>query len=106
MTAKVYKLQQYRDDAKIKPFVLDAGDEQLVIPPPTADTLIAIGETPASDVRTLVKLVCGDQWDKLHALIGQDSYEVFQTLMRDLIEHFGINQGGQLPGGGEASPTS
>ena len=103
--AKVYKLDQYRKDAKIKDFVLEIGeDEEIVIVPPSGEALLQLAETPLSQTRKIMALICGDQWSRIYDVVGGESYEVFQRLVIDLVDHFKINQGQMLPGGGEAAP--
>jgi hypothetical protein len=104
-SGNVYKLDQYRSEAKIKPFVLDTGDEQIIVNPPTGDALVQIGETPLNQTRRLISLLCGEQFEPIWKLIHNESYEVMAGLVNDMVQHFKIDQG-ILPGGGGASPTT
>lgn len=103
---KTFKLDAYRREAKITPFILDAGTEKITVTPPTGERLIEIGETPMNQTRRLLSLLCGDQWDKIYELLANESYEIMQALVTDMVEHFKINEGGVMPGGGGASPNS
>lgn len=104
--ATTYKLDNYRRECKIKPFVLDTGETQIVIQPPTGDTLLAISETSLYEGRKLLHFICGEQFDAVWELVKDEPGEVLVGLLQDFGKHFMIAQISVAPGGPVALPSS
>lgn len=103
--ASTYRLDQYRKECKITPFVLDLGETQIVIPPPTGDTVISISETPIYAGRVLLQLICGEQFDAVWDAIKDEPGGVLVGLLQDLGQHFMVAQISAAPGGPVALPS-
>lgn len=104
-TSKTYKLDQYRAECDIEPFVLDTGADQIVIAPPTGEVLLQIAEAGVYDVRKLMELLCRDQYEVVWAAVKDEDAGVVVNLMRDLVEHFMIGTLQGAPGGLVALPN-
>ncbi len=104
--AKTYKLDMYREEANgIDPFVLDTGEQQISIPPPTGEQLIQISETSVYDGKLLLSRICGDQFDAVWEVIRKEPAGVLLGLLRDLGQHFRVAHISAAPGGVDASPS-
>lgn len=104
MAAKTYKLDQYRKEAKIGPFVLDTGDAQIVIQPPTGESMLEIAETSIYDGRTLLRRICRDQFDAVWDIVKDEPAAVLLALLNDLGKHFMVANIAEAPGGPVALP--
>lgn len=101
----VYKLDKYRAEAKVEPFELDLGDGQSIsIQPPTVEDVILIGETPLTDGRRVLQLMCGDQFEALWAAVADLPGSMITPLVVDMAKHFGISAMQATPGGFRALP--
>lgn len=101
--ATVYRLDVYRDESGIEPFVLDTGDAQIEIQPPTGEQMLAIAETNYYDGRTLLKLICGDQHEAVWEVMKSEQATVLMRLLKDLSKHFKLANVAEVPGGHVAS---
>ena len=101
--ATTYKLDQYRKECSITPFVLDTGETQIVIQPPTGEMLLVISETPIYEGRKLLKLICGEQYDVMWDLVKDEPGGVLVSLLQDLGRHFMVANIQAAPGGSVAS---
>lgn len=101
-----YKLDQYRKECKVTPFVLDTGETQIVIQPPTGETLLTIAETPIFEGRRLLHLICGEQFDTVWDLVKDEPGGVLVNLLQDLGKHFMVASISEAPGGRVALPRS
>lgn len=100
-----FKLDRYIADAQVDPYVLDCGDDgEITITYPTVETLMEITETPINQSRKIMRLLAGDQYDKIFSVIGSLPATVFEGMVVDMITHFKIGQVQMLPGGPGASP--
>lgn len=107
MTGKTYKLDKYRAEAQLEPFELEVADGQVIsIQPPSAETMMAIGETPVQDGRKMLRLLCGEQYEALWAAVAWEPAAVVTSLVKDLIKHFGLGEAAlrDVPGGSRALP--
>lgn len=99
-----YKLDTYREEAGVEPFVLEVGDGRVItVQPPTTETAIKIGETPAFQQRELLKLLCGNSYDELWKAIADEQGGVTAKLVADMAKHFKMGNGPGIPGGFGAS---
>lgn len=103
---RTYALDTYRAESHIDPFVLDTDTERIVIPPPTGETLLTIGETPMTQARTLFMLLCGEQFDRVWEAVRHEPSGVLIALLQDMGSHFMIMGVQAAPGGFGASPNS
>ncbi|HEX5525169.1 MAG TPA: hypothetical protein VFX53_17120 [Pedococcus sp.] len=103
--AKIYKLDQYRAECNIEPFVLDTGETQIVIQAPTGETLFKIAETPTVYVQTLLKLITGDQFDAVWNLFRHEQGTVLVQFLKDIGAHFMVTSIAEAPGGSAALPN-
>lgn len=101
--ATVYRLDVYRDESGIEPFILDTGETQIVIPPPTGEQMLEIAETNYYDGRTLLKRICGDQYDAVWEVMKDEQATVLMRLLKDLGKHFMVANVAEVPGGRVAS---
>jgi hypothetical protein len=87
-----YSLAKYRTEARKEPFVLDVDDDHsITIEAPTTDVALRIAELTSP--RPIVRLLLGDAYDEVMALIGGDQSGVLAKLLDDLRDHFGIGEG-------------
>lgn len=99
--AKTYDFDSYLTEAIPTQFVLNVPEgESIVIDPPDTDTLFLIDE--AVTARETLKLLCGEQWDRVYELIRHRDPAVTSKLVGDVRKHFRIDQ--SPPGGGGALP--
>lgn len=105
-TGTIYKLDQYRAESKVTPFVLDTGGHTIVIPPPTGEAVLTIGETPSFETRRLFKLLCGDEFDIVWDAVKDEPASVLVALLNDMGKHFMVAEVSDVPGGFDASPSS
>lgn len=103
-----FKLDTYRAEAKVEPFELELEEGKVIsIPPPTAETMMHIGETPANDNRRLLQLLCGEQYEALWAAVAWEPASMVVKLVTDMVRHFGMGAEVQnVPGGYTASRRS
>lgn len=102
-----YKLDKYRAEANVAPFVLELSEGHLLsIPPPSAETMMAIGETPIHDGRRMLQLLCGEQHDELWAAVAWEPASMVTTIVTDMMKHFGIGAAAlhDVRGGSRALP--
>ncbi len=99
-----YKLDQYRKEAKVEPFVLDVGEQQIIIQPPTGESMLEISETSIYDGRTLLKKICRDQFDAVWGAVKDEPAAVLLALLKDLGQHFMVANIAEAPGGRVALP--
>lgn len=104
MAAHVYKLDEYRAELKIEPFVLDTGETQIVIQPPTGESLLEIADTSVYDGRNLLRRLCRDQFDAVWDVVKGEPAEVLLGLLKDLGNHFMVGTIAEAPGGPIALP--
>lgn len=98
--SKTYKFNRYVTEAKAEPFVLELeDDDQLSIPAPDGETVMAIEESRSS--RRTLELLCGDSYDKVWSLVGGAPASVLNALVGDMADHFGLAVA--PPGGSPAS---
>lgn len=102
--ATTYTLDMYRAESRIEPFVLDTGEETIVIDPPTGETLLVISETSLYEARTLLSLICGAQFDQVWAAVKDEPGNVLVGLLQDLGKHFMVTSIQAAPGGPVALP--
>lgn len=102
--ATIYKLDEYRSECNIEPFILDTGETQIVIPAPTGETLLLISETPLMDARNLLTLITGDQAEVIWALFSKEQGTLLIRLLQDLSTHFKVTSIAEAPGGPVALP--
>lgn len=104
--AKTYRLDQYREEASgVQPFVLDIGEGEITVPPPTGEQLIQISETSVYDGKTLLKRICGSQFDAVWDAVRNEPAGVLLALLRDMGRHFNVANIAEAPGGPDASPS-
>lgn len=103
MSGTVYQWDKYQREAKTDPFVLDTGEQQIVVRPPTTETILEIGETPLDQGRRLLQLLCGDQFDTVYELVKDAPATAMTALVKDMVAHFGVDQ--ELPQGGFAASS-
>ncbi len=99
MAAKTYKLDEYRKEARIEPFVLDVGESQVVIQPPTGESMLEIAETSIYDGRTLLRKICRDQFDAVWDIVKDEPAGVLLALLKDMGQHFKVANIAEAPGG-------
>jgi hypothetical protein len=107
MAGKTYKLDKYRAEAQLDPFTIEVAEGHMIsIQPPSAETMMAIGETPVQDGRKMLRLLCGEQYEELWAAVAWEPAAVVTSLVKDLVEHFGLGQAAlrDTPGGSVALP--
>jgi hypothetical protein len=100
-----YKLDQYRSESKVTPFVLVTDDATITVAPPTGETVVALGETPAWQTRALFKLLCGAEFDDMWDAVKDEPASVLVGLLNDMGKHFMIAQVSDVPGGFDALPS-
>ncbi|MGQ0774546.1 MAG: hypothetical protein ACT4NY_09035 [Pseudonocardiales bacterium] len=99
--AQMYRWDDYVAEADNEAFVLDTGDMQIIILPPTAEAIIDIEESDST--RDSLELLCGEQWDAVWELIRDQPGSVLQGLVCDMGRHFGISGEARPPVGGRVS---
>lgn len=102
--ATTYKLDQYRKECKIEPFVLDTGEQQIIIQPPTGESMLEISETSIYDGRLLLRRICRDQFDAVWDAVKDEPAPVLLALLKDLGQHFMVANIAEAPGGPVALP--
>lgn len=88
-----YSFQQYMTEAKVRPFVLETGQEdpaEITVQPPDGDTLLAISEV-GDRPRQVLELLCGDQHEAVMDLLGPAPADVTVALIKDMTAHFGLS---------------
>ncbi|GGM75502.1 hypothetical protein GCM10012275_52730 [Longimycelium tulufanense] len=98
---KTYKFDRYVQEAKAEPFVLDAGDVEIVIQPPDGETVLEIEQ--CGSTRVMLELMCGDQFDAVYELVRSQPASVLRDLSLDMARHFSIAPDQAPPGGLRAS---
>lgn len=94
----VRTFEQFRDEAgRAEPYPLDLGEGQLVeIPPPdTTEQVFALSEE-GHKPREALKALCGDFYPQVYARLKNEHISVFNNLVADMAEHFGM---GSAPSG-------
>lgn len=105
----VYKLDKYRAEAKVDPYEIELSEgHTLSIPPPNAETMMAIGEIPLNEGRRMLELLCGEQHDELWAAVAWEPASVVTSIVVDMMKHFGLGADAlhDVPGGSKASRNS
>lgn len=101
---KKYRLDQYIQDATIPPFPLEVSDEEtILIKAPDGDTVLAVEEATSSRAR--LRLLCGEQFNRVLELIGKENFGVMTALVMDMMRHFGFDLT-QVPAGGSGASSS
>jgi hypothetical protein len=109
---KTFKFDQYQKEARRTPFVLDGpfpeghpasegagGPGSITIPVPSGRDYIK-AEQAGSSGQTL-RVVCGQQWEQIDALLDCLDAGGVIDLTRDVMQHFGIGEDNRPPGGGQ-----
>lgn len=107
---KTFKFDKYSREAKRTPFTIEGpfpeghpanepeGPGSITIPVPSGRQYIE-AEQAGSSGQTL-RVVSGEQWEQIDALLdGLDAGGVID-LTRDVMQHFGIGEDNRPPGGG------
>jgi hypothetical protein len=105
MVATTYKLDQYRKECRITPFVLDTGETQIVIAPPTGEAVLDLTEATIFEGRRVLMMMCGQQFEAVWDVVKDENGEVLVALLADLAGHFKIAQIQEAPGGRVALPS-
>lgn len=91
MPTKKYQLARYRAEAAKAPFELIVDDKTTIsIPPPSTDVVLQVTET--GNVREQLRLLAGDQYERLMKAIGDEPGSILKPLLRDLTEHFNLGE--------------
>lgn len=88
--SKTYKFDQYVEEARSDPFVLEANGTTIEIPPPTGEVLMKMDYTTSP--RVALQLVCGEQFPAVYELLAPQPASVMNRLLADMMGHFGADQ--------------
>lgn len=101
---KTYRFDQYVQDAAVEPFRLEISpDETIVIEAPDGNAVLQLEEVGSS--RERLRLLCGEQFDRVVELIGNKPPAVLKRLSQDMARHFAVDPG-QAPVGGTGASSS
>ena len=99
MAKSEYDFDEYLAEAQPVPFKLRVSkDDVIEIPYPTGEQLLTVDE--ARTARAVLRALCGDQWERVHALVKDKHAKVMEKLADDLRAHFGL--AGNPQGAGQA----
>lgn len=92
--SKSYSFESYATEADARePFRLDLSDgEQIVIPHPDVETTLLIEE--AQFTRDRLRLICGDQFERIMDLLKSKDGETLNRLVDDMAAHFKVGGSG------------
>lgn len=90
------KAEAEADLPPVEPYVIDDVDPPIVIPPPDdADTQLELselfgedGEFQMRDARRILRLICGDAFDRVMEQFGKEHITVLLRLIGDMGRHF------------------
>lgn len=89
--AKQHSLARYRAEAKGEPFTLWLDDDEtIVIPRPKGSVMFGLEEATSS--RQIIRLLAGDQADRLLEVFAEEDFAVMQAVSNDMQEHFGLGE--------------
>jgi hypothetical protein len=98
---------QYKEEAKVAPFLLPIDDnETLVFENPSGAALIQIMHgLRVGDLELILSSLAGDNWPRLQELFGDAGHKVMPRLTEDLMDHFDLYEPVTLigPGGGKVT---
>jgi predicted NAD/FAD-dependent oxidoreductase len=99
--SKPYRFDTYVEEARTDPFRLETPDGSVLeIPAPLAGTLLEMDYTTSP--RRVLRLLCGEQYEAVYALVAQHPGSVLNRLLSDLMQHFGADQ---VPPGAGLGPS-
>lgn len=89
---KPNSLERYRSEAKGEPFVLWLDDENtLEFPRPTGNQMLDVEDVLQNGTgRELLAALCGDKFDQLIEVVGDDDADVLAAIVSDMQKHFGL----------------
>ena len=94
MPAKKYRLDGYRKAAKKEPFILVVDDEtEISIKAPSNRASLAASKISEEDLEGQLRIVFGESYDEVMEAIGDDTAEVLSAILKDVSDHFGVDQG-------------
>lgn len=97
-----YGYDDYLKEARPAPFVLSiAHDDQIEIHAPDGTTALRIEDATSS--REVLRLLCGEHFDRIMELFGDKPFTALNRLATDMREHFNFT--GDVQGGTGASST-
>lgn len=82
----------YAEEAKVEDFVLEVdGDDPIVFTNPSATALLRIAEgVQRGDIDLILTALCGDNYDRVYALLGSAGHSAMAALTEDLMDHFNL----------------
>lgn len=91
--SKIGKLSELRKSAKkVEPYTLDTGEETVTINPPGTRSLLKMGKHQ-NDPEKILELLTGAAFEKVYDAIADEPIEVFNALIDDIMEAFGLANG-------------
>lgn len=104
MAQNTKRWDQYVEEARREPFVLEVSDDETItIAPPTGAALIQWARAYRSqDAEAMLIVICGDQWPRIQELLATAGYKAMENLVTDIMLHFDLAEDITLigPGGG------
>lgn len=89
--SKIGKLSELRKSAKkVEPYVLDTGEEKITVNPPGTRALLSMGKHQ-NDPEKVLELLTGDAFDAIYDAIADEPVDVFNALIEDIMEAFGLS---------------
>lgn len=93
--SKIGKLSELRKSAKrVDPYTLDTGEETITINPPGTRALLQMGKHQ-NDPEKVLELLTGDAFEKVYDAIADEPIGVFNELVEEITEAFGLSNGEQ-----------
>lgn len=93
--SKIGKLSELRKSAKkVEPYTLDTGEETIKINPPGTRSLLSMGKH-REDPEKVLELLTGDAYERVYDAIADEPVEVFNALLEDIMDAFGLSNGEQ-----------
>lgn len=83
----------YVQEAEVPDFILEVDDDRdndIHIVCPTADTIIAAKDAHEEDIEEGLRLLCGDAFEQVRALIGPAPWPAMVALFNDINNHFDL----------------
>ena len=91
---KKFQLSKYRKAAEKSPFVLEVDEETSIsVDPPRAKNIIKLSKIDEGDLEGQLKLIAGDAYDALMEVVADESFDVLEAILKDMMDHFGMDQG-------------
>lgn len=97
----VRTFEQFRDEAgRAEPYPLDLGGGDIIeIPPPDTTEAVFILSENGHKPREALKALCSQHYGRVYARLKGEHISVFNGLVADMAEHFGMGSSPSGAGG-------